>query len=94
MALDNKKKDLIYKAQMNQKISIYMALLSPFGFFVSSFLLILFYNDFFESITPVFILDAGIMLYFFRTFVATKKYDYEKMPFFKKLIDFRNYIRN
>ena len=94
MALNNQTKDLLYKAQMNQKISIYMATLSPFGIFVLTFLLFLFYNDVFDSVTPVFILDAGIMLYFFRTFVSTKKYEYEKMPLFKKLIDLRNYIRS
>lgn len=93
MSLDSKNKELLYKTQNQQKISIYMALVSPFGLIVFSLLIMLFLNDIFDSIVPVFVIGAVIMLYFFRKFVSTRKHDYQELPIFKKLISFRNYVR-
>lgn len=93
MELDTKTKELIYRIQNQQKISIYMALLSPFGMIVFGFLFALFFMEVFDSIVPVFIIGGVIMLYFFRKFVTKRKHEYEELPFFSYFISFRNFIR-
>lgn len=94
MALDKETRDLLYKAQMNQKISIYMSLFSTFGMFVGGILAVLFINDIFTSLVPVVLLDFAIMLYFFRSFVGMKKQDYEQLYIFQKLKVLRTFLRS
>jgi membrane protein YdbS with pleckstrin-like domain len=93
MEIDIKTKELIYRIQNQQKISIYMALLSPFGVIVFGFLFTLFFMEVFDSIVPVFIIGGIIMLYFFRKFVTKRKHEYEELPIFTYLISLRNFIR-
>lgn len=93
MSIDNKTKELLYRTQNNQKISIYMAILHPFGLTVFGFLLMLYFNEVFDSYVPVMILGGAIMMYFFRTFVDVKKHDYQNMFIFRNLISLRNRIR-
>lgn len=93
MSIDAKTREVIYKFQNQQKISIYMAVFSPFGLIVFGILTILFLNDVFDSIVPIFVIGGIIMLYFFRKFVGVKKYDYQDLPIYKKMIALRKYIR-
>lgn len=92
--IDAKDKELIYRTQNQQKISIYMAILSPFGITVFGFLIFLFLIDVFDSIVPVCVIGGVIMLYFFRKFVGIRKYEYEELGVYEKLISLRDYIRS